>query len=145
MRQFNTIALQALLACPLAAAASDPPWSPLPVSSTYGLDVGDDVRGEADCGSARCERILQKQRLQFGPAGGLGATLVTLPSYNLPGQPSRPNHGIGIRSHKLEGALNDMGIEARLCLAPVVRMHTKVSAGFDISGTLWVYLRCSFE
>jgi hypothetical protein len=97
------------------------------------------------CRSLDCEDNRLHQRLRFGVRGGLGATLVEFNSHAMPGQPRRAQHGLGVRSHQLESALNAVGFEARHCLAPVVRMHTKLSSSFDVSGTLWVYLRCTLE
>lgn len=139
-----TIAVVASL-LPAAGTAADPPPTSITISAVSGHDPAVDWVRAADCASNLCDQASGERRFVLAPASGLGATLVQLPGYSLPGQPSRPRHGLGIRSHQLEAALNDVGIEARHCLAPVVRMHTKLSSGFNLSGTLWVYLRCTFE
>ncbi len=133
----------ALLLPTVAFAAPPLPTSLVPTEHAGSLDA--DPQFEPDCRPAVCEGGQPLRRLKFGRTPALGATLVEFRTHALPGQYSRPQHGIGVRSHRLEAALNDFGIEARHCLAPVVRMHTKVSSGFDLSGTLWVYLRCSVE
>jgi hypothetical protein len=133
------------LLLPAAAAAAGPPASAIPIYAAHASAASFDSLLDEDCASINCDRRLSQHRLDFGPAPSLGATLVEIRSYALPGQPSRPHHAIGLRSHGLESALNDVGIGARHCLAPVVRLHTRVSSSFDISGTLWVYLRCSLE
>lgn len=97
------------------------------------------------CRELTCGPLSPPARLRFGHRPGFGATLVEIPSYSLPGQPQRPRHALGLRSPQLESALNAVGIDARQCLAPMLRMQTKVSSSFDVSGTLWVYLRCALE
>ena len=139
------VALQFALLLPVVATASEPSFSSVVVGNSHWYDLGLDASLSADCSTIGCERRMPRHGLRFGTPRGFGATLVEFKPYAMPGQTARAHHGIGIRSYQMESALNSIGIEARHCLAPVVRMHTKVSAGFDISGTLWVYLRCSFE
>ncbi len=139
-RRVAFAACVALLA-PGAAASPPLPTSLVPTEQTGRLDSGSQV--EVDCRLTDCERGLTRRLMQFGRTPGLGASLVEFRSPVVLGQPTRPQHGIGIRSHALEAALNGIGLEARHCLAPVVRMHTKLSSSFDLSGTLWVYLRCT--
>ena len=144
-QKLTALVLPLALLLPLAAAAADPPASSIVLIPGHWSDLGLDDTFDADCSARGCERRLPQRRLKFGDARGLGATLVEFKPHTMPGQSARAHHGIGIRSYQLESALNDIGIEARHCLAPVVRMHTKLSSGFDLSGTLWVYLRCTVK
>lgn len=139
------IALRFALLLPVVAAASEPPFSSVLVGNPHWYDLSLDASLSEDCGAIGCERRLPHRGLRFGTPRGLGATLVEFKPYAMPGQTARAHHGIGLRSYQMESALNSIGIEARYCLAPVVRMHTKLSAGFDLSGTLWVYLRCTVQ
>ena len=145
MQRTATWAVRLALLLPAAAAAAGPPASTIQIYAAHASASSFGSLLDGDCASFDCDRRLSQRRLDFGSAPSLGATLVEIRSYELPGQPSRPHHAIGIRSHRLESALHDVGIEARHCLAPVVRLHTKLSSSFDLSGTLWVYLRCSLE
>ncbi len=139
------LALQFALLLPVAAAASEPQFSSVLVGNSHWYDLSLDGPLSADCSALGCERRLPARGLRFGTARGLGATLVEFKPHAMPGQTTRAHHGLGIRSYQMESALNSIGIEARHCLAPVVRMHTKLSSSFDLSGTLWVYLRCTVQ
>jgi hypothetical protein len=67
------------------------------------------------------------------------------PDAALPGSGyKRPHHAIGYRWQVAESWLRDHGIEAQTCYLPMVRLHSKVAAS-GVSGTLWVYGRCTFK
>ena len=136
-------AIAALLPLQLAAAspAASEPYGIdlLPIKSTYAGTA------KSACVGSECGDRLPLQRLTFGTASGLSAALVEVDSNDPPGQHRRPRYGLGMRSPALESALDSVGLDARQCLAPVVRMSTKLSTSFGLSGTLWVYLRCSFH
>lgn len=68
------------------------------------------------------------------------------PETGQPGAPyRRPHHAIGYRWLGAESWLREHGFDAQTCFLPMIRLHTKVSASADVSGTLWVYGRCSFR
>lgn len=100
---------------------------------------------ESTCRGAGCSHSPQPRHLVFGSATGVGATLVELESNDPPGQYRRPRYALGVRSQALESALDTVGLDAHRCLAPMVRMNTKLSASLNLSGTLWIYLRCSLN
>lgn len=128
-----------------AMAAGD--IEPFPnVSTASTIEPIPDLAPDHGCAGQSCAAATKRTtRFVLGAARGLGATLVEIPSPNIIGAPRRPHHAIGVRSQMLESALHEVGIDASHCLAPVVRLHTKLSSAFDLSGTLWVYARCSFR
>ncbi len=116
------------------------------LSTAWAIESIPDLARDHGCAGQSCAAAAKRTtRLVLSAARGLGATLVEIPSPNIIGAPRRPHHAIGVRSPMLESALHEVGIDASHCLAPVVRLHTKLSSAFDLSGTLWVYARCSFR
>jgi hypothetical protein len=74
------------------------------------------------------------------------AQLLEVPREHVqPGQYSRPRYALGFHSYTMRRWLNDLGFEAQSCLAPVVRLRTRISSDFHISGTLWIQARCAFH
>lgn len=76
------------------------------------------------------------------------ARLVEIPRDVTPGQQQqyhRPRYALGFQSHGLKSLLANAGMDPHSCLAPIVRLRTKVSNGGDVSGTFWLYARCSFR
>jgi hypothetical protein len=73
------------------------------------------------------------------------ASLVELPRDAMPGRYQRPRYALGFRSEALRGWLKEAGLDAHTCIAPVLRLRTKLSGEGDLSGALWVYARCSFK
>jgi hypothetical protein len=74
-----------------------------------------------------------------------GARLIEVPRAGAPGTYGRPRYALGFRSEALRGLMNDIGIEATSCLAPVVRLRTRISGDGDFSGAIWIYARCSIR
>jgi len=72
------------------------------------------------------------------------AMLELPPDAAMSGSYKRPHHAFGYRWQAAESWLHDQGIDAQSCYLPMVRLHSKVSAG-GASGTLWLYGRCSFK
>jgi hypothetical protein len=72
------------------------------------------------------------------------AMLELPPDAAMPGSYKRPHHAFGYRWQAAESWLHDQGIDAQSCYLPMVRLHSKVSAG-GASGTLWLYGRCAFK
>ena len=73
------------------------------------------------------------------------ATLVELPRDAVPGTYQRPHYALGFRSETLRGWLKEAGVDAHTCIAPVLRLRTKLSSQGELSGALWLYARCSFR
>lgn len=137
-------AVLALSAAPAAFGAGDDTSTP-PLTLAAGADPVPAAPNALGCRLVPCAAAAPKRSLRLHAGTGWGATLVEFPQTAPVGQPRRSRHGLGVRSPLLESALQDMGVEARHCLAPVVRMHTKVSSAFAVSGTLWIYARCTFD
>lgn len=78
------------------------------------------------------------------PALG-GARLVEVPNHAAPGSYARPRYALGFRSDAMRGWLNGLGLDATSCLAPVVRLRSKISSDGDVSGSIWLYARCSLR
>jgi len=70
--------------------------------------------------------------------------LLELPSEHRPGQYSRPRFALGFRSDAMKSWLNERGFAASVCMAPVVRMRSKLSKEGDWSGSVMLQARCSF-
>lgn len=56
----------------------------------------------------------------------------------------RPRFALGFRSNTMKSWLNHAGLDAHTCLAPVIRANTRIRSD-GVSGTVWVYARCTFE
>jgi hypothetical protein len=108
------------------AAAADPAG---PRISTYALTPAQDDR---DALTLRAKRWSS-------------ATLVELPRDAAPGTYQRPRYALGFRSEVLRSWLKEAGVDAHTCIAPVLRLRTKLSSEGDLSGALWLYARCSFN
>jgi hypothetical protein len=82
-------------------------------------------------------------------AGWSSARLVELPRTDAPGTApgtySRPRYALGFRSQAMRSWLNGLGIEATTCLAPLVRVRSKISSEGALSGTLWLSARCDIR
>ena len=144
MQAIAALTVQFALQAPIDAAAADASASgDAPFARSDRLVV--DLPIDPPCPPIGCTRVRQHQRPEFRLASGFGGALVDFNSNAPVDRPTRPRLGLGVRSHELESALNGIGLEAHRCLAPVVRMRTKLSSGFELSGSLWVYLRCSIR
>lgn len=75
----------------------------------------------------------------------ISASLVEMPRDAIPGRYQRPRYALGFRSEALRNWLKEAGVDAQSCIAPVLRMRTKLSSDGDFSGALWLYARCSFN
>ena len=72
------------------------------------------------------------------------AALLEMPADQIPGQYRRPTYALAFRSDTLRTWLNGMGVDARSCLAPVIRMRTKRSASGEWNGMVLMLARCNF-
>jgi hypothetical protein len=143
MQAIAALTVQFALQAPIEAAAADLPSVPGDAPFARADRLALDSPLDSVCRPIDCGRDRPRQRLEFRSAPGFGGALVDFGSPAPADRPARPRLGIGMRSHEVESALNGIGVEARHCLAPVVRMRTKLSSSLQLSGSLWVYLRCS--
>jgi hypothetical protein len=75
----------------------------------------------------------------------LGSTLqLDLPRYDASGKYVRPKFYVGKKSDSMRYWMNSAGISADKCMLPLVRARTHMGGDGDVSGSLWVYARCSF-
>lgn len=58
---------------------------------------------------------------------------------------NRPRYALGFQSQSLKTLLANAGMDPHACLAPMIRLRTKVSQEGDVSGSFWLYARCSFR
>lgn len=125
-------------ACGLATAAAQPAETPIRLALPRpALGLGYEARpapGETP------GPMLPRRESAFG-----GARLIELPRDGTPGAYGRPRYALGFRSEALRAFMNDIGIEATSCLAPAVRLRTKLSSAGDFSGAIWIYARCSIR
>jgi hypothetical protein len=69
-------------------------------------------------------------------------SLVELPNYSLTADRPRPHYALGFASDAMRNWMNDIGIDAGTCTAPIIRLRTRIESG-EFRGTLWVHARCS--
>lgn len=80
----------------------------------------------------------------------LQAQLIELPSQSPGGSPTRPHHALAFRSEAFRRFAHDgLGLDAERCLAPMVRLSTKlgrVAGGAGNSNaTFWLLARCALR
>jgi len=96
-------------------------------------------------GVARIAVSTPQSTSAFELAAWSNARLVEVPRNDPPGTYSRPHYALGFRSEPMRLWLNGLGVDATACLAPVVRLRTKISSGGHIGGTLWLSARCDIR
>ncbi len=148
-RPIGYLIAQAWLALPLAAAAqSKAPADPQPLQR-YGYEaVAVAVAAPAAPGGSHVAGAVRTGRGELTALGATrwtSASLIELPRDAAPGRYQRPHYALGFRSETLRGWLKDAGLDAQTCIAPVLRLRTKLSGDGALSGALWVYARCSFH
>ncbi len=138
---------------PAAAPAAAVPTVPVPIISIPSLSlVQTHAAPRADAAAAHAS---------WAPPGaqapafklrerGVQAQLVELPSYSPGGSPTRPHHAVAFRSEAFRRFAHDgLGLDAERCLAPMVRLSTKlgrVAGGTgDSNATFWLLARCSLR
>jgi hypothetical protein len=76
----------------------------------------------------------------------LGSTLqLDLPRYDSSGKYVRPRFYVGMQSDSMRNWMNSTGLAAEKCMLPMVRARTHMSGDGEVSGTLWMYARCTFR
>lgn len=76
----------------------------------------------------------------------LGSTLqLDLPRYDSDGKYVRPKFYVGMQSESMRSWANAAGLGAEKCMLPMVRARTHMSGDGELSGTLYVYARCSLR
>jgi hypothetical protein len=78
------------------------------------------------------------------PAYSRFALIELPPETTTAGGYKRPHHAFGYRWRAAESWMRERGFDAQSCYLPMLRMHTKINAS-GVSGTLWVYGRCTFK
>jgi len=81
----------------------------------------------------------------LSPASWSGARLIEVPRNDAPGTYSRPHYALGFQSQSMRTLLNELGIDATACLAPVLRARSKLSSSGQLGGTLWLSARCDLR
>jgi hypothetical protein len=81
----------------------------------------------------------------LSPITWSGAHLIELPRNDAPGTYSRPRYALGFRSEPMKSFLNEFGVDAATCLAPLVRARSKLSSSGQVGGTLWLSARCDLR
>jgi hypothetical protein len=75
----------------------------------------------------------------------LGSTVqLDMPRYDSSGNYVRPKFYVGLQSDSMRNMMNSSGLAADKCMLPMLRARTRVSGDGEVSGTLWVYARCTF-
>jgi hypothetical protein len=75
----------------------------------------------------------------------LGSTVqLDMPRYDSSGNYVRPKFYLGMQSDKMRNWMNSSGLAADKCMLPMLRARTRMSGDGEVSGTLWVYARCTF-
>lgn len=73
------------------------------------------------------------------------AALIEMPSSVGLGAPTRRQYAFGLRSDTFKSWMADFGFAADHCMAPIVRMSTRVDSNGDFRGAMWVYARCALR
>ena len=137
----GVVASVGLLVC-LSAQAQRPDWNVpirMPVPATASSAPADSV----DCLVDGCAPERRERQSLSPVTTPLGATIVEFGVPPLPGSRERPHHGLAFDSDAVRSFLKDAGLAAEHCRAPIMRMHSKISAATGFNGTTWVYARCS--
>ena len=147
-RPFGSLVAHALLVLPLAAAAQwkvavdSDPLMPQRFAYAVAPDAFAPRIGAHAPQSAPDERdalpALRANRWS-------SASLVEMPRDAIPGRYQRPRYALGFRSEALRVWLKQAGVDAQTCIAPVLRLRTKLSGEGELSGALWLYARCSLH
>lgn len=146
-RPLGSLVAHALLALPLAAAAQlKAPAGSDPLMPQRFADV---ARSDAFAPRIKAHAQPAPDGRDATPAlrasAWTSASLVEMPRETMPGRYQRPRYALGFRSEALRGWLKEAGIDAQTCIAPVLRLRTKLSSEGELSGALWIYARCSFN
>lgn len=146
-RPFGSLVAHALLALPLAAAAqlkvpadSDPLMPQRFVHAVPADAFAPRIDGHARPTPDERDALPALRANRWS-----SASLVEMPRDAIPGRYQRPRYALGFRSEALRNWLKEAGVDAQTCIAPLLRMRTKLSGDGDFSGTLWLYARCSFN
>lgn len=140
----TTWALLATLLLPLGAYGADSAIV-LPLYDVPGAHTSAD-RGQDQFGPSGQARESERRATADITKPAPRFALVEMPPEAvMPGAGAkRPHHAVGYRWLGAESWLREQGLEVQTCYLPMVRMHTKLSPS-RLSGTLWVYGRCSFR
>lgn len=138
-----TATIGVLLTLQSAAAQTTDPT--LQVLTPRFVERASGFPSRSPCGNAACASSARLPPMELRARSSFDAVIVETRPDDLRGQSRRPRLSFGMRSHALEAALDSAGLAARHCLAPVVRMNTRMSGSPGLSGTLWISFRCSFD
>lgn len=72
-------------------------------------------------------------------------SLVEMPAHGLSIGPPRRHFALGFASETMRNWMNDIGLDAGSCTAPIIRLRSRIDASGDFRGTLWVHARCSLR
>lgn len=129
----------------LQVAAAETTVSSLPVLTPPFVERAFISPAPVACIDGTCAGTFPLPRLELRTRSSFDAVIVEPGPDDLRGQTRRPRLSLGMRSYALEAALDSAGLAARHCLAPVVRMNTRMSSSLGLTGTLWISLRCTFD
>ena len=116
---------------PIRATTQAPDWRSLPRST-----CDKDNCGGIESSSTRVPWNLIPSKF--------GAQIVEFKAVEVAGGvPQRPRRGLAFESEGMRSMMNEIGLDATRCQAPVVRMHTKLRGGF--ASTTWLYARCALR
>ncbi len=81
----------------------------------------------------------------FRQASWLNSSIqMELPRDVVTGQYTRPKFIVGLPSDSMRSWMNATGLTAEKCMLPMLRARTHMSGDGDLSGSLWLYARCTF-
>ena len=76
----------------------------------------------------------------------LGSTVqLDMPRYDSSGNYVRPKFYVGMQSDAMRSWMSSTGLAADKCMLPMLRARTSMSGDGAVSGSLWVYARCTFH
>lgn len=72
-------------------------------------------------------------------------SLLDLPADGPAADRIRGSYALGFTSETMRSWMTDMGMDAASCIAPIIRLRSRIDTGSDYRGALWVHARCSLR
>lgn len=101
---------------------------------------------EAFRASAETQALVPLADARLAGARWIGDSVrLEVPRDTVTGQYARPRFVVGLPSESMRSWMHMAGVDADHCMLPMLRTRTRMTAEGDVSGTLWLYARCTFR
>jgi hypothetical protein len=132
----TTVRLLAALAMACGAAGHAAAQLRAPVEASYSFAT-------ASIGLLPLPNRAQPAPAWESPARRL--SLLDLPADGPAADRIRGSYALGFTSETMRSWMTDMGMDAASCIAPIIRLRSRIDTGSDYRGALWVHARCSLR